>query len=86
MDKYCIASTLQQLLHCAIVPVGVALYCTSQACSQDRFWGGVGPPKSGLFEPHPLKHPTKTLFWPTLWLKVDLLADLEIFAAHPRMS
>ena len=40
-------------------------------------------PKSGLFEPHPLNPPTKPQFWPTLWLKVDLLADLGWCIAPP---
>ena len=41
-------------------------------------------PKSELFEPHPLNSPAKKKkkkkqFWPSLWLKVDLLADLFYF-------
>ena len=40
------------------------------------FWGGAGPPKVDFFEPHPLTLLQKPHFWPTLWLKVDLLADL----------
>ena len=51
--------------------------------SQDYFGSGAGTlkmdlsdPKSGLFEHHPLNPPTKPYFWPTLWLKVDLWADL----------
>ena len=49
-----------------------------QARSQDRFfWGGVrDPPKVDFFEPHPLTLLQKPHFWPTLWLKVNLLADL----------
>ena len=42
---------------------------SEQAPSQDRIWGGAEPPKvvlldpkSGLFEPHPLKPPTKNPF------------------------
>ena len=34
-----------------------------QACSQDRSWGGAGPPKSGPFGPHPLNLPTNTPFF-----------------------
>ena len=56
-----------------------------QARSQDRFFGGCGTPKKwtfwtqkvDFFEPHPPPcPPTTTPFWPTLWLKVDLLAYL----------
>ena len=58
--------------------------------SQDRLWGGAGPPKSGPFGPKkwtflnltPLTLLQKPHFWPTLWLKVDLLADLG-GASHP---
>ena len=61
-----------------------------QARSQDRFWGGAGPQKSGPFGPKkwtflnltPLTLLQKPHFWPTLWLKVDLLADLG-GASHP---
>ena len=56
-------------------------------------FGGVrraGPPKSGPFGPKkwtflnltPLTLLQKPHFWPTLWLKVDLLADLG-GASHP---
>ena len=39
--------------------------------------GGVqDPQKVDFFEPHPLTLLQKPHFWPTLWLKVDLLADL----------
>ena len=45
--------------------------------------GGAGPQKSGpfgpkvdFFEPHPLTLLQKPHFWTTLWLKVDLLANL----------
>ena len=52
--------------------------------------GGAGPPKSGPFGPKkwtflnltPLTLLQKPHFWPTLWLKVDLLADLG-GATHP---
>ena len=62
----------------------------SQARSQDRFWGGAGPPKSGPFGPPkvdffnltPLTLRQKPHFWSILWLKVDLLADLG-GASHP---
>ena len=40
-------------------------------------------PKSGLFEPHPLCPSTKTSFWPTFWLKVDLSANLGWCVAPP---
>ena len=59
-----------------------------QARSLDRFGGeeGAGPPKSGPFGPKkwtflsltPLTLLQKPHFWPTLWLKVDLLADLGV--------
>ena len=63
----------------------------NQARSQDRFGGGVRDPqnvdlldpKSGLFfNLTPLTLLQKSHFWPTLWLKVDLLADLR-GASHP---
>ena len=44
--------------------------------------GGGGHQKVDFFEPHPPYPPTKPHFWPTLWLKVDLLADLG-GASHP---
>ena len=53
--------------------------------------GGVRDPKMwtfwtqkvDFFQPHPLTLLQKPHFWPTLWLKVDLLADLG-GALHPR--
>ena len=53
-----------------------------QARSQDRFWGGAGPPKMDswiqkwTFWTFPLNPLQKPQLWPILWLKVDLLADL----------
>ena len=57
---------------------------TEQARSQDQIWEGAGPPKSGPFEPH-LPQPSykKPHFWPTLWIKVDLLADLGWCVSPP---
>ena len=53
------------------------------ARSQDRFGGDAGP-KSGLSEPHPpLNLLQKPHFWPTLWQKVDLLADLGCAGYRP---
>ena len=57
-----------------------------QARSQDRFFWGVRDPKKvdlwtqkvDFFEPHPLTLLQKPHFWSTLWLKVDLLADLGV--------
>ena len=67
-------------------PVDAELIKNDQARSQDRFWGGAGPPKSGPFWPQsqrwtfwtspPLTLLQKPHFWSILWLKVDLLADL----------
>ena len=49
--------------------IGIKFPCIFQARSQDRIWGGVGPPQkwtfwtqNGLFEPHPLNPPTKNPF------------------------
>ena len=72
-------------------PILLIISILVQACSQDHVWGGLGPrksgpfglKKSGLFEPHTLNPPTKTLFWPNLWQKVDLLADLGLCVAPP---
>ena len=65
--------------------------CSFQARSQDQFWGGVGPLKSGPFWPKkvdflnitPLPVLQKTHFWPTLWQKVDVLVDLGWCVAPP---
>ena len=53
---------------------------STQARSQDQFWRGTGPQKSGLFEPEPLNPPTKT--WPNLWLKWTLW-QIWSGASHP---
>ena len=62
------------------------LFVPIQARSQDRFGERVRDPqkvdlldpKSGLFEPHSLTLLQKPHFWPILWLKVGLLADLGV--------
>ena len=47
-----------------------------QVRSQDRSWGGAGPSKVDFLNLTPLTLLQKPHFWVTLWLKVDLLADL----------
>ena len=60
----------------------------AQARSQEQFWGVRDPPKVDLLDPKsglfwtspPLPSYKNPIFWPTLWLKVDLLADLGLRA------
>ena len=70
--KPCICATLihTQWLRVSGYQVSVHLGDSTQARSQDRFWGGAGPPKSGPFGPKkwtflnltPPYPPTKTPF------------------------
>ena len=69
----------------------MALLIHFQARSQDRFWRVRDPQKVDLLDPRSglfWTSPPNTLLqkphlWPTLWLKVDLLADFLGGASHP---
>ena len=60
-----------------------------QAHGQNRIGGGAEPQKSGPFGPKMWTFWTSTPllqkphFWPTLWLKVDVLADLDWCGCTP---
>ena len=56
-------------------------YCSPVA--RIDFGGVRDPQKVDFFEPHPLTLLQKPHFWPNLWLKGDLLADLGGCVAPP---